>query len=375
LQLLNGDTALANEYLAQWAGGIGLAEFAINPALGRLSDLVGRKPFLLVGPVANFVLKLLVAMYPSVRTLMLERTVCGALTTFSGSTSCGAVLSDLRTGKSLAVSGAGLGAYAGIGCLLGPLLGGQILARTGSVRLPFAAASLVALADIRAVLGQFEETLTTPVPWDWQAVNPLRVLKLFQGTSSDFKWLLLLSGLLCFPEGKNVSDFNQLYIFKHVKMSPDMRTAFTVGFGVTMYLGGKLAQQMLGVFGERGHTTVSNVLTAVGFGVWAYKPTVTNMFLGLAIMVGAMERRAATNAMLTKSALESGFARGEFAGLFANFRALVTCVAPLFYSKVYAQSSKSPGWEGAPYYAAGAVTLLGELLHRSFTDEQLGIGK
>jgi hypothetical protein len=222
-------------------------------------------------------------------------------------------------------------------------------------------------------LNGFDETMATPTPWDWAAVNPLRVLKLFQGTSSEFKQLLLLSALLCMPEGKNISDFNQLYIFKHVKMSPDWRTAFTAGWGMTMFLGGKLAMRMLDTFGQRGHTTVSNVLTVVGMGVWASKPTVTRMFLGLAILVGAMERRAATNSMLTKSALASGFARGEFAGLFANFRALTTMVAPLFYAKVYAQSSKSPGWEGAPYYAAGAVVMLGELVHRSFTDEQLGL--
>ena len=151
MQLLNGDSALANQYLAQWAGAIGLAEFAVNPALGRLSDLIGRKPFLLVGPVANFFLKLMVATYPNVPTMMLERSICGALTAVSGSTTCSAVLSDLRSGECLAVSDAGLGAYAGIGCVLGPFIGGQLLARTGSDRLPFYAAALVALADIRAV--------------------------------------------------------------------------------------------------------------------------------------------------------------------------------------------------------------------------------
>jgi hypothetical protein len=175
------------------------------------------------------------------------------------------------------------------------------------------------------------------------------------------------------PEGKNISDFNQLYIFKHVKMSPDWRTAFTAGWGLTMFLGGKLAMRMLDTFGQRGHTTVSNMLTVVGLGVWASKPTVPRMFLGLLILVGAMERRAATNSMLTKSALDSGFARGEFAGLFANFRALTTMVAPLFYAKVYARSSQSPGWEGAPYYAAGAVIVAAEMVHRSFTDKQLGL--
>jgi MFS family permease len=200
LQLLNGDAAAANQMLSTWAGGVGFAEFCVNPALGRLSDVIGRKPFLLLGPLTNFLLKSLVALFPSVNMLMLERILCGSLTTVSGSTTCSAVLSDMSTGKNLAHTGAGLGAYAGYGCLLGPLLGGQLLARTGNARVPFAVAALVALADMRAVLSNFEESLVERKEWDWQAVNPFRVLKLFQGTPAVFKRLLLSQGLMCFPE-------------------------------------------------------------------------------------------------------------------------------------------------------------------------------
>ena len=64
------------------------------------------------------------------------------------STTCSAALSDLSTGKGLAMKGANLGAYAGAGCVLGPLIGGQILARTGSFRLPFAMAAAFAAADL-----------------------------------------------------------------------------------------------------------------------------------------------------------------------------------------------------------------------------------
>ena len=49
LHLLKGKSTLANEKLALWAGLIGAMEFLVNPALGRLSDQVGRKPFLMLG--------------------------------------------------------------------------------------------------------------------------------------------------------------------------------------------------------------------------------------------------------------------------------------------------------------------------------------
>jgi MFS family permease len=90
---------------------------------------------------------------------MIERIFSGALTTMSGSTICSATLSDLTAGKGLAVTGAGLGSYAGLGCIIGPLLGGQLIARTGNLRLPFILASIVALFQMAMILTSFEETI------------------------------------------------------------------------------------------------------------------------------------------------------------------------------------------------------------------------
>ena len=380
LWLLKGDAGKATRMQAWWAGLIGFLEFFVNPALGRLSDKVGRKPFLMLGPVVNFFLKALVAFRPSVRTLMLERIVCGAMTTVAGSTTCSAVLSDLSTGKGLAMKGANLGAMAGLGCVVGPLIGGQLLARTGSFRLPFLVAAAFAAVDLAMLQGNFQETLAESKPFDWAAVNPLRFLKLFDGTSTAFKTLLVVSGLLCFPEGKNLSDLNQMYILKHAKLSPDMRTLFTVGFGCTMFLGGHLAKVTLQKFGQRGHTTLANAATMLGLSIWSMPGAkAAAMFLGLAVLTAGMERRAATNALTTKLALEAGFSRGEYAGLFANWRAIITSVAPVLYGKVYSMFSggggggSGSGWPGAPYVVAGLVCLMGEAGLRGLKDGEIGL--
>lgn len=110
----------------------------MNPIIGRLSDKYGRKRSLLVGPLSNVLLKSLVAIHPSIATIALERVLCGAFTTVSGSTTCFAVLTDITSGQELALSGTTLGAYMGLGCVLGPLLGGELLARTKSARTSFA---------------------------------------------------------------------------------------------------------------------------------------------------------------------------------------------------------------------------------------------
>ena len=89
------------------------------------------------------------------------------------------------------------------------------------------------------------------------------------------------------------------------------------------------------------------------------------------MLTGGMERRAATNALTTKLALEAGFSRGEYAGLFANWRAIVTSVAPVLYGKVYAAFGDA--WPGAPYVVAGLICMLGEAMHRSLSNKELGL--
>ena len=81
--------------------------------------------------------------------------------------------------QGLAITGGILGSYAGIGCILGPFFGGQLIARTGNLRLPFLAGSIAALLQIFMILTQFEETIVKKKAFDWAAVNPFSWLRLF----------------------------------------------------------------------------------------------------------------------------------------------------------------------------------------------------
>jgi len=373
LELIGGDSQRSAELLSLWAGGIGTLEYLLNPTIGRLSDQYGRKPFLLMGPIANFVFKGLVALNPTARNLMLERIICGALTTMSGSTTCSAVLSDLTSGQGLAIQGAGLGSYAGLGCILGPFIGGQLIARTGNLRLPFAVGSITAGLQLLMVLSRFEETLMESKPFDFSAVNPFSFVRLFT-KSPELAKLVTIGGLQCFPEGKNLSDFNQNYILTHVGWSQQMRSMFTVGFGTIMMLGGRLAKYSLEMFGQRGHTTLANWLTLIALGTWGARAKSLNMWLGMLLLMPTMERRTAIGAISTKEAIKCGFTRGEFAGLFANWRAVATAVAPVLYGRVHAMMAPK-GLPGAPYFVAGLVCILAEILHKTMSDEEMGIEK
>ena len=87
-KLLDNDAARMSKILARWASTIGFLEFLFNPTIGRLSDKIGRRPFMLLSPVACVLLKTWVYFSPSVTSLSFEKIVCDGLRTLSGSTMC-----------------------------------------------------------------------------------------------------------------------------------------------------------------------------------------------------------------------------------------------------------------------------------------------
>jgi hypothetical protein len=82
--------------------------------------------------------------------------------------------------------------------------------------------------------------------------------------SHALRMLVLVAGLQCFPEGKNISDLQQLKLMD-VGADTPMRSNFVAAFGVCMVLGGKLASYSIKYLGPRWHTTVNNLLTIASF--------------------------------------------------------------------------------------------------------------
>jgi hypothetical protein len=80
-------------------------------------------------------------------------------------------------------------------------------------------------------------------PFDWSrpVANPLSFLKLFTQTNA-LRMLVLVAGLQCMPEGKNISDLLQVYNMQDVGMTDTTRANFVTAFGVCMVFGGRLAK-------------------------------------------------------------------------------------------------------------------------------------
>eukprot|EP01045_Picozoa_sp_COSAG04_P041660 COSAG04_NODE_12776_length_636_cov_0.525140_1_plen_208_part_10 len=160
-ELCGGDAARTALFLSTTSGFVGLTEFLLNPTLGRLSDRFGRRFFLLIGctycAVGNTLVGLL---QPSLPVVAVNRVLSWALLTVSGSVVGSAAISDCSDpGVDLSVN---LGSYFssfGLGVIVGPAIGGWILARTGNPQMAYLARGATALVEVIHDLIFLPETL------------------------------------------------------------------------------------------------------------------------------------------------------------------------------------------------------------------------
>ena len=153
MPLLVGQYVAAPDEQALWYGVMatvfGLLQFLCMPALGALSDRVGRRPVLLYsmgGMCLNF---LVTAWAPSLAWIFVGRVI-GGMSSASMSVAA-AYASDISTHEDRAKSFGKIGAAFGLGFICGPMLGG--LLGEGDVRLPFYVAAALSAANL--VYGYF----------------------------------------------------------------------------------------------------------------------------------------------------------------------------------------------------------------------------
>ena len=93
------------------------------------------------------------------------------------------------------------------------------------------------------------------------------------------------------------------------------------------------------------------------------------MWMGLLLKIPGINAtsNAAMKSMGCDEAVAAGMSRGEYAGAFANLRALTVAIAPLTYSRLYEFNARRgrPGRTWPMVAVVGA--LLPELLHQTLS--------
>jgi len=133
LPILVGEFVATRELQAQWYGILatvfGLMQFIFMPALGAVSDRIGRRPVLLYSMAGMGLNFLATAWAPNLAALFIGRVI-GGMSSASMSVAS-AYASDISTHENRARSFGKVGAAFGLGFICGPMLGGML----GSVNL------------------------------------------------------------------------------------------------------------------------------------------------------------------------------------------------------------------------------------------------
>lgn len=364
MPLLVGQFVPGRDDQALWFGVLattfGLLQFLFMPALGALSDRVGRRPVLLYsmgGMCLNF---LITAWAPSLFWLFAGRIV-GGMSSASMSVAA-AYASDISTKENRAKSFGKIGAAFGLGFICGPMLGG--LLGDADLRLPFYVAALLGGANL--VYGYFfvPESLAPGerAPFDWKRLNPLAAL-LRLVRRKDIRGLVVVIALVTFGQMMLQSTWVLYTTFRFGWTPRDNGIAmFCVGLVSAVVQAGLLAV-LVRRFGELRLSLLgisSGVLAFLAYGLatqgWM-------MYLIILCNVLAFAAAPALQAIVSK-ATPAG-QQGELMGSLQSISSLGVIVTPLVGTAILAQVSHLPpdDWRiGSHFFLCAAMQALAVLV-------------
>ena len=167
---------------AAWVGGwmfaaFSVAQFALSPLVGNLSDRFGRRPLLLLAIFGLGADYLFSALAPTIFWLFVGRVIAGACG--SSYVIANAYIADVTAPEDRARAFGLVGAAFGVGFVLGPAIGG-VLGEFGS-RVPFFVAAAISVLNL--IYGWFVLPETLPPEkrraFEWRRSNPFGALKVF----------------------------------------------------------------------------------------------------------------------------------------------------------------------------------------------------
>lgn len=355
-EVTGGDLAHAALWGGVLTGGFAVMQFLFGPAVGNLSDRLGRKPVLLVSLAILSGDYAVMAVAGSVWLLFAARVTAGIASSTYGTAM--AYIADISTPQQKAQRFGLVGAAFGIGFVLGPAIGG-LLAEYGT-RAPFVAAALVAAANL--VLGSVvvRESLVPGLrrPFEWRRANPF----------GAFRHIGRLPGLGRYLSIYTAHEFSftvypviwAYFTYARFGWTPGqvgLSLAFYgVGFGVVQGLLVRAALARLG----RGRTIALGLLAAIAAYfvlIWIQSGVIALMMIPVSSLSGLV--MPALRAELSDRVAANQ--QGELQGALSSLHALGLIVTPLVYTIIFAQFTG----EGALLDLPGAVFAIPLLLSLS----------
>eukprot|EP00041_Stephanoeca_diplocostata_P013071 m.225362 g.225362 ORF g.225362 m.225362 type:complete len:492 (-) comp19205_c0_seq2:500-1975(-) len=165
LHAMKGDAARAAQTLATLTANASAMEFIAMPILGRLSDLIGRRPLLVGGPIICSLMRLLTYLNADkgsrgiVRANLIDRAISGSIFPMFMTVSNAAITDIISGEKNLASAFASGAALLGIAVAISPACAALLMRLTGDPKSVALVVAGVSLANAVQVFCTLPETM------------------------------------------------------------------------------------------------------------------------------------------------------------------------------------------------------------------------
>ncbi|OON63337.1 MFS transporter [Massilia sp. KIM] len=368
MPLMVGQFVEGKEQQALWFGVLattfGLLQFLCMPALGALSDRIGRRPVLLYsmgGMALNF---LITAWAPSLAWLFVGRII-GGMSSASMSVAS-AYASDISTHENRAKSFGKIGAAFGLGFICGPMLGG--LLGDAGLHLPFYVAAALSFANL--VYGWFMVPESLPpgrrAPLKLARLNPLAALLRLVGRR-DIRGLVVVFTLVTFAQMMLQSTWVLYTTFRFDWTPRDNGIAmFCVGLASAVVQAGLLAF-LIRRLGEVRLALLGLASGAVTYMLYGLATRGWMMYVFILCNLLAFAAGPALQGIVSKATPPEQ--QGELMGSLQSISSLGVIVTPLVGTAILGAASHLPAndWRiGSTFFLCAAMQVVAIFVARRY---------
>jgi DHA1 family tetracycline resistance protein-like MFS transporter len=360
LELAGGREPEAARYVGLLTATYAVMLFLFSPAIGSLSDQLGRRRVLLFSLAGSGLDYLLMAWAPTLPWFFLGRVVSG-LTGASIGTAA-AYIADVSPPEKRAQNFGLIGMAFGLGFVIGPFLGGVL--GSYSLRLPFLVAAGLILANLAWGAFVLPESLPDEHrrPFDWSRANPVGAL-LVLGKRPLVPALLASS--FFFTLGQRGMESVWVLYTKHRFHWSVLETSLSltvVGLAAAAVQGG-LVRRVIPALGERRSVVAGGAVTMITFA--GYGLATRGGLLYVILCVGALGAISAPALQGLLSKAVSPSEQGLLQGGLSSINSLTMVLGPLISTNVLSAfiAPAAPAYvPGAPFFVSSLFVALGLVL-------------
>lgn len=361
-----------------------ITEFFAAPFLGTCTDVVGRKPMLCLSFFICAAEFALLAMAPSIPTLILSRMMSGMLD--SGIPTAYTMFTDLAlyNHDNITTKFGLASAIMGIGFIMGPLAGGVLV--DISIETCFFVAAILSIVGLIGTFLFLEETVDLVAKYkhhiarsfrdvQWRELNPIPPLFLHFSNNS-MRDLLIPLAFENFPAG--TGSIWYIYMDYQFHASSTDVGIFLSFFGILSALVQAFAVHRIipGVVNELQASIYGGYLSAIQCGAFGFMPVYWSIFVLYIVTCLGMLNDPALKGLIVKESLKHPDGvqlQGNLQGVMCSIRTLMLAFGSLTFASLFAVSvDVNPPMPYLSFLVAGFAFLLSSMYLAYFIDDQVG---